>query len=73
MIRNENYNPSGLIDSMERRRLLAAAYRILLLAAKRKSHLQEASIECVAGKGITLPIAGIEQGDQVELQKGGAT
>ena len=73
MIRNKNHNLSGLIDSTERRRLLASAYRILLQAAKRKSQLQEASFECVAGEVTNLPVTEIEQGDQVKLKKGGAT
>ena len=71
MIRNENYNPSGLIDSMERRRLLAAAYRILLLAAERKPQNQEISFESVAGEVTNLPVTGVEHSGQVKFQKGG--
>ena len=73
MKRNNTHVTKNLINPAERRRLLASAYRILLQAAKRKSQLQEASFECVAGEVTNSPVTGIEPGNQVELQKGGAT
>lgn len=73
MKRNNPQVTQKSIDPAERRKLLASAYRILILAAKRKSKLQDASFECVAGEVTNLVVAGIEHGDQMELQKGDAT
>jgi len=71
MKRNNSHVTKILINTAERRRLLASAYRILLLAAKRKSHFQEASLKCVTGEVTQTPVASIEHNDQVEFTKGG--